>query len=115
MHSRDDQSQRGFRDRAEAGSLLADALAHHASRGGTVVVGLPRGGVPVAYEIAMRLRAALDIIVVLKLSAARYPELALGAVAAGGSRVLNEELVHRLGISTTAMNATVEAKCAQLA
>jgi putative phosphoribosyl transferase len=115
MHSRYDQPQRGFRDRAEAGSLLAESLAHHASRGDTVVLGLPRGGVPVAFEIANRLHAALDIIVVLKLSAARYPELALGAVAADGSHVLNEDLVRRLGISTAAMDATIDAKCALLA
>ena len=94
---------------------MAESLAHHASRGGTVVLGLPRGGVPVAYEIATRLHAALDIIVVLKLCAARYPELALGAVAAGGSHVLNDELVRRLGISAAAMNATIEANCALLA
>jgi putative phosphoribosyl transferase len=115
MHSSHDQPQRGFRDRAEAGSMLAESLGHHASRGGTVVLGLPRGGVPVAFEIAKRLHAALDIIVVLKLSAARYPELALGAVAAGGSHVLNDELVRRLGISAAAMDATIDAKCGLLA
>jgi putative phosphoribosyl transferase len=114
MHSSYDQPQRGFRDRAEAGSLLADTLGLDTTREDTVVLGLPRGGVPVAFEIANRLRAALDIIVVLKLSAARYPELALGAVAAGGSHVLNEELVHRLGISSASMNADIEAKCALL-
>ncbi len=115
MHFSDDQPQRGFRDRAEAGSLLAESLAHHAARGNTVVLGLPRGGVPVAFEIAKRLHAALDIIVVLKLSATRYPELALGAVAADGSHVLNEELVRRLGISTASMDASIDAKCALLA
>jgi putative phosphoribosyl transferase len=115
MHSSHDQPQRGFRDRAEAGSMLAESLRHLALRGGTVVLGLPRGGVPVAFEIAKRLHAALDIIVVLKLSAARYPELALGAVAAGGSHVLNEELVRRLGISAAAMDAAIDAKCGLLA
>jgi putative phosphoribosyl transferase len=115
MHFSHDQPQRGFRDRAEAGSLLAESLGHHAARGNAVVLGLPRGGVPVAFEIAKRLHAALDIIVVLKLSAARYPELALGAVAADGSYVLNDELVRRLGISTAAMDAAIDAKCALLA
>jgi putative phosphoribosyl transferase len=115
MHSNHDQPLRGFRDRAEAGSVLAGYLGHHASRGDTVVLALPRGGVPVAFEVATRLRAALDIIVVLKLSATRYPELALGAVAAGGSHVLNEDLVRRLGISATAMNATIDANCRLLA
>jgi putative phosphoribosyl transferase len=62
----------------------------------------------------MRLRAPLDIIVVLKQSAARYPELALGAVAAGGSHVLNDELVRRLGISAAAMAATIDENCALL-
>jgi putative phosphoribosyl transferase len=94
--------------------MLADSLGHHASRADTVVLGLPRGGVPVAFEVARRLRAPLDIIVVLKLSAARYPELALGAVAAGGSHVLNDELVRRLGISAAAMAATIDENCALL-
>jgi len=115
MHRSNDQPQRGFRDRAEAGSQLAESLTHHAARVDTVVLGLPRGGVPVAFEIAKRLQAALDIIVVLKLSASRYPELALGAVAADGSHVLNEELVRRLGISSASMDASVDEKCALLA
>jgi putative phosphoribosyl transferase len=114
MHSSHDQPLRGFRDRAEAGSLLAESLAHHASRGDTVVLGLPRGGVPVAFEIATRLRTALDIVVVLKLSSVRYPELALGAVAGSGSLVLNDELVRRLGISAAAMDDAIDEKRASL-
>jgi putative phosphoribosyl transferase len=115
MKSSPDESQHGFRDRAEAGQLLAQLVSHLSPRADTVVFGLPRGGVPVAFEIARSLHAPLDIIVVLKLSIARYPELALGAVAAGGSHVLNEELVHRLGISTASMAAAIAAKSAQLA
>jgi predicted phosphoribosyltransferase len=115
MHSSHDQPLYGFRDRAEAGSLLAESLGHHASRDDTVVLGMSRGGVPVAFEIATRLHAALDIIIVLKLSAARYPELALGAVAGDGSLVLNDELVRRLGISAAAMDIAIDEKRASLA
>jgi putative phosphoribosyl transferase len=115
MHSSHDQPQRYFFDRAEAGSVLAGCLGRHASRDDTVVLGLARGGVPVAFEVATRLRAALDIVVVLKLSTARHPELALGAVAEGGSHVLNEELVQRLGIPAATMNATIDANRGRLA
>jgi putative phosphoribosyl transferase len=109
------QSEHGFQDRAEAGRSLAQRLENYAFRDDVVVLGLPRGGVPVAFEIAHALRAPLDIVVVLKLCIARYPELALGAVAAGDAHVLNEELVRRLGISQMAMANAIAAKRAEIA
>lgn len=81
-----------FMDRAHAGKLLAAELARHAWREGLVVLGLPRGGVPVAYEIATRLHAPLDVIVVRKLGVPGSEEQAMGAIASGGVRVTNEML-----------------------
>jgi predicted phosphoribosyltransferase len=87
-----------FRDRSEAGRLLAAKLTAYASRPDVLVLGLPRGGVPVAYEVAQALGAPLDVFVVRKLGVPGYEELAMGAVATGGVRVLNDQLVRRLGI-----------------
>src|SRR5687767_12891636 len=88
-----------FRDRVHAGRLLAESLLDYAGRAGVLVLGLPRGGVPVAYEIARRLRAPLDVLVVRKLGLPGHEELAMGAVASGGIRVINDEVVRRSGIS----------------
>ena len=85
-----------FRDRREAGRLLAEKLATYANRPDVLVLALPRGGVPVAYEVARALGAPLDVFVVRKLGVPGYEELAMGAVATGGVRVLNEQLVERL-------------------
>jgi erythromycin esterase-like protein/predicted phosphoribosyltransferase len=87
-----------FRDRREAGRLLAAKLSAYANRSDLLVLALPRGGVPVAYEVARALGAPLDVFVVRKLGVPGYEELAMGAVATGGVRVLNHQLVHRLGI-----------------
>jgi erythromycin esterase-like protein/predicted phosphoribosyltransferase len=89
---------RPFRDRREAGRRLAAKVAPYANRPDVVVLGLPRGGVPVAYEVASALNAPLDVFIVRKLGIPGYEELAMGAVATGGVRVLNEELVKKLGI-----------------
>lgn len=78
-----------FSNRAAAGRLLAEKLAPHAGRPGLLVLALPRGGVPVAAEVAHALHAPLDVLVVRKLGAPFNPEFALGAVASGGFRVLN--------------------------
>jgi len=83
---------RVFRDRVEAGRLLGAALSGHAGPG-TVVVGLPRGGVPVAYEVAQALGAPLDVFVVRKLGVPFQPELAMGAIASGGVVVRNESVL----------------------
>ena len=88
-----------FRDRAEAGRLLVVALSSYAHRDDVVVLALPRGGVPVAFEIAQILGAPLDVFLVRKLGVPGHEELAMGALALGGIRVLNQEVVRQLGIS----------------
>ena len=87
-----------FRDRREAGRLLAEKLAKYRNRPDVSVLALPRGGVPVAYEIARAIGAPLDIFLVRKLGIPGYEELAMGAIASGGVRVLNDEVVSGLGI-----------------
>jgi len=88
-----------FSDRREAGRLLAGRLEHYGGRDGLLVLALPRGGVPVAFEVARRLRAPLDVFIVRKLGVPWHSELAMGAIAAGGVRVLNDELLARLDLS----------------
>jgi putative phosphoribosyl transferase len=87
-----------FTDRREAGRLLAAQMAKYAGRDDVVVLGLPRGGVPVAWEVARGLRAPLDVLIVRKLGAPGQPELAIGAIGEGGVRVLNEGLIRGLMI-----------------
>jgi predicted phosphoribosyltransferase len=86
-----------FRDRADAGRFLASSLAAWRGRRDLLILALPRGGVPVAYEIARALFAPLDVFVVRKLGVPGHEELAMGAVAAGGTRVLNAEVINALG------------------
>lgn len=88
--------QRIYADRADAGRALAAALESRRGEDGTIVLGLPRGGVPVAYEIADRLDLPLDVLVVRKLGLPSQPELAMGAIASGGALVRNEEVVRYL-------------------
>jgi len=88
-----------FRNRTEAGRFLAGKLSEYANRPDVVVLALPRGGVPVAYEVAQALKAPLDIFVVRKLGVPGYEELAMGAIATGGVRVVNESVVRYLDIS----------------
>src|SRR6266545_3038104 len=82
-----------FRDRIEAGRMLAGKLRAYANRPDVIVLALPRGGVPVAFEVARALKAPLDVMIVRKLGTPDQPELAMGAIASGGVRVLNEELL----------------------
>jgi erythromycin esterase-like protein/predicted phosphoribosyltransferase len=89
---------RRFRNRAEAGRLLAERLRDYAGRDDVVVLGLPRGGVPVAFEIARALDAPLDVFLVRKLGVPGHEEVALGAIATGGVRVLNKQLIESLDI-----------------
>jgi erythromycin esterase-like protein/predicted phosphoribosyltransferase len=89
---------RAFRDRPEAGRLLASKLASYANRPDVIVLALPRGGVPVASEVAQALGAPLDVFVVRKLGVPGHEELAMGAIATGGVRVLNEDLIKQLHI-----------------
>jgi putative phosphoribosyl transferase len=88
-----------FRDRADAGIQLAARLLRYAGDPNVVVLGLPRGGVPIAYQVARRLEAPLDVFVVRKLGVPGHRELAMGAIATGGVRVLNTEVVSALRIS----------------
>ena len=88
-----------FSDRREAGRVLGERLKAYAGRTDVVVLGLPRGGVPVAAEVAADLGAPLDVFVVRKLGVPFQPELAMGAIASGGVRVLNEEVVALAGIT----------------
>src|SRR2546427_5803207 len=94
-----------FADRREAGKELGMKLTAYADRSDVLVLALPRGGVPVAYEIARALGAPLDVFVVRKLGVPGHEELAMGALATGGARVLNEEVVARVGISRAALDA----------
>lgn len=104
-----------FENRREAGRLLAEKLLAFANRDDVIVLGLPRGGVPVAYEVARRLRAPLDVFVVRKLGVPGQEELAFGAIASGGGRVLNSDLVRALRlpdslIQRVASNESIELK-----
>ncbi|HWP43357.1 MAG TPA: phosphoribosyltransferase [Blastocatellia bacterium] len=101
--------ERRLRDRAEAGRLLAEELRSYANRSDVLVLALPRGGVPVAYEIARRLEAPLDVLIVRKLGVPWNEELAMGAITTGGVRVLNDDVVKSLRIAEEEI-ASVEAK-----
>ena len=83
-----------FQDRTDAGRQLAEELLNYAERNDVIVLGLPRGGVPVAFEVAERLGVPLDVFVVRKLGVPGHEELAMGAIAPGGVRVLNEDVLH---------------------
>ena len=88
-----------FRDRSEAGRRLAAELRSYGNRNDVVVLGLPRGGVPVAYEVARALNLPLDVFVVRKLGLPWHEELAMGAIASGGVRLLNPDVVKAYGVS----------------
>lgn len=96
-----------FKDRRDAGQKLARELSEYANQEDVIVLGLPRGGVPVAFEVAKALKAPLDVFVVRKLGAPGNPELAMGAIASGGVRVMNEGLVDRLAISDASIEEAV--------
>ncbi len=94
-----------YADRREAGRILAAALRVYAHRSDVVVLALPRGGVPVAYEVATALGAPLDVFLVRKLGTPGQPELAMGAIASGGVRVINDDVVRMLGIEPSVIDA----------
>ncbi|HEY8454660.1 MAG TPA: phosphoribosyltransferase [Actinopolymorphaceae bacterium] len=98
----------GYTDRLEAGRQLADELASYASRADLIVLGLPRGGVVTAAAVAERLGATLDVFCVRKLGVPWQPELAMGAVATGGVRVINEEVVHQLQVHPDEIDRVVQ-------
>ncbi|MEY2535951.1 MAG: hypothetical protein QOF29_3861, partial [bacterium] len=100
-----DGSSERFHDRADAGRRLAERLRQYGGRDDVVVLGLPRGGVPVALEVAQALNAPLDVFVVRKLGAPGHGELAIGAIASGGMRVLNKALIERMDLSPETIEA----------
>ena len=103
-----------FRDRADAGRRLAERLRHYAGRTDVLVLGLPRGGVPVASEVARELGAPLDVFLVRKLGFPGQEELAMGAIASGGSRVLNRSLLRRLHVPEETVNAVAARELREL-
>jgi putative phosphoribosyl transferase len=103
-----------FRDRAEAGRVLAERLRKYAGRDAVVVLALPRGGVPVAYEVAKALRAPMGVFVVRKLGVPGNEELAMGAIASGGLLVLDERLVRALGIDEAQLERAIDAEMREL-
>jgi putative phosphoribosyl transferase len=103
-----------FRDRRHAGAVLASRLQHFADSPDLVVLALPRGGVPVAHEVALALGAPMDVFVVRKLGLPAHPELAMGAIASGGVRVMNEDVVTLYRPSAAAIEAVTRAELAEL-
>jgi len=103
-----------LRNRQEAGRLLAKQLLAYARRPDVIVLALPRGGVPVAFEVAQALQVPLDLCLVRKLGVPGQPELAMGAIGSGDVRVLNREIVEGLGISVTALNAVAAEELQEL-
>ena len=101
-------------NRREAGAVLARALARYGGRSDVVVLALPRGGVPVGYEVARALGAPLDVFVVRKLGVPGHRELAMGAIASGGARVLNREVIGWYGVKPSAIEATAAEELAEL-
>src|SRR5512143_1950449 len=106
--------ERAFPNRAEAGRQLAEKLERYTGRDDVIVLGLPRGGVPVAYEVAKRLRAPLDVFIVRKLGVPGFEELADGAIASGGVRVLNEDVVRAIPYASEAIEAVTAKEAVEL-
>jgi putative phosphoribosyl transferase len=104
-----------FRDRVEAGDVLAARLGHYAGRDDVLVLALPRGGVPVGARVAKALGAPLDVFLVRKLGVPGHEELAMGAIASGGVRVHNEEVVSKLRLDDATIERVAEAEERELA
>lgn len=105
---------RTFRDRREAGRVLAEQLAAYRDKDGVLVLGLARGGVPVAWEVAAALHAPLDVFLVRKLGVPRWSELAMGAVASGGGLVMNDNVVSSLQITDEQVREVIASETAEL-
>lgn len=103
-----------FRDRIEAGRLLAEKLGEYANRSDVIVLALPRGGVPVGFEVAQALKAPLDVLIVRKLGVPDQPELAMGAIASGGIRVLNDELLRYYPIPADVIDSATDVEREEL-
>lgn len=104
-----------FQDRSEAGRLLADRLIAYSAHPDVIVLALPRGGVPVAFEVASALDVPLDIFLVRKFGVPGYEELALGAISTGGVRVVNTEIARDLGLSDSDVEVLAAAEQRELA
>ncbi len=100
--------ERHFKDRYAAGRLLAHALPAYKGRDDVLVLALPRGGVPVGYEVAKALDAELDVLIIRKLGVPQHPELAMGAVGSGGALYLNEQIVDLAGVSPPEISVVLE-------
>jgi putative phosphoribosyl transferase len=107
-------AQRTFRDRREAGRVLAEELAAYRGRDRLLVLGLARGGVPVGWEVAAALGAELDVFLVRKLGVPQWSELAMGALASGGGVVMNDNVLSSLRISDEEVRAVVDREMAEL-
>lgn len=105
---------RTFRDRREAGRAVAEELAPYRDRGDVLVFGLARGGLPVAWEVARALRAPLDVFLVRKLGVPRWSELAMGAVASGGTVVMNDDVVANLRITEQQVRDVIATETVEL-
>jgi putative phosphoribosyl transferase len=103
-----------FQDRRDAGKKLARKLLQYANRSEVIVLALPRGGVPVAYEVALALNVQLDIFLVRKLGLPEHEELAIGAIASGGIRVLNEDIIRALNIPEEMINRVAQGELQEL-
>ncbi len=103
-----------FRDRTDAGQCLAQKLSAYAGRPDVLVLALPRGGVPVAFEVAQALKVPLDVFLVRKLGVPGHEELAMGAIASGGIRVLNEDVIRGLNVSSRAIDAVSDRELREL-
>lgn len=97
-----------YQDRRDGGQTLADELSHYAGRSDVIVLGLPRGGVPVAYEVARRLGVRLDVFLVRKLGVPGQEELAMGAIASGDVRVLNDDVVRQLHMADEVIDSVAD-------
>jgi len=106
--------ERTFSNRTEAGRLLAEKLVKYAGRADVIVLGLPRGGVPVAYEVAKRLGVPLDVFIVRKLGVPGFEELAVGAIASGGVRVLNQDVMRALPNAEATIESITARETAEL-
>lgn len=106
---------RTFRDRREAGRALAEELGAYRDKEGLLVFGLARGGVPVAWEVAVALHAPLDVFLVRKLGVPRWSELAMGALASGGGVVMNDNVVSSLQITDEQVREVIASESAELA
>jgi predicted phosphoribosyltransferase len=103
-----------YRDRREAGRMLADRLRHFAGHQDVIVLALPRGGVPVAFEVAMAIGAPLDVFMVRKLGLPGHPEFALGAIASGGIRIVNDDVIRYYRIPAAAIDQIAGAEQQEL-